>query len=60
MKFDPPPPLDVLLDPLEDGRLGVQVVDGDVEETLDLTGVKVHGDDVIGTGHAEHVGHQLG
>ena len=38
---------DVFPDPLEHGRLGVQVVDGDVEETLDLRGVQVHRDDVV-------------
>jgi len=55
-----PPLWDVLLDPLEDGGLCVEVVDGDVEEALDLGGVQVHGDDVVGAGHAQHVGHQLG
>ena len=51
MNLDPPPPLDVLLDPLEDGRLGVQVVDGDVEESLDLTGMEVHRDYVVRSRH---------
>lgn len=37
----------VLSDPLKDTRLGVQVVDGDIEESLDLRGVKVHRDDVV-------------
>ncbi|GMR41166.1 hypothetical protein PMAYCL1PPCAC_11361, partial [Pristionchus mayeri] len=49
-----------LLDVLEDGRLGVQVVDGNVEEALDLRGVQVHRDDVVGASHREHVSHQLG
>ena len=26
---------------------------------LDLTGVEVHGDDVVGPSHGEHVGHKL-
>lgn len=51
---------DVLLDPLEDGRLCVQIVHGNVEEALDLRGVQVHRDDVVGAGHGEHIGHQLG
>ena len=51
MKFDQPPPLDVLLDPLQDGRLGVQVVSGDVEESLDLTGMEVHRDYVVRSRH---------
>lgn len=29
------------------GQLGEQVVTGDIEETLDLGSVQVHGDDVI-------------
>ena len=51
MKLDPPPPLNVLLDPLEDGRLGVQVVHRDVEEALDLARVQVHRDYVVCPGH---------
>lgn len=50
----------VLLDPLEHGRLGIQVVHRDVEEALNLRGVQVHRDDMIGARHREHVGHQLG
>ena len=46
-KLKPPPAFDVLLDPLEDGRLRVQVVDGDVEEALDLARVQVHRDYVV-------------
>merc|ERR1712241_420851 len=42
-----PPAFDVLLDPLEDGGLRVQVVDGDVEEALDLARVQVHRDYVV-------------
>ena len=33
----------VLLNPTQDGRLSIQVVDGDVEEALDLGGVKIDG-----------------
>ena len=55
------PPLGyVLLDPLEHGRLRVEVVDGNVEEALDLGGVQVHGDDLVGARRGEHVGHELG
>jgi hypothetical protein len=32
---------------------------GNVEESLDLRRVEVHGDDVVGAGHGQHVGHQL-
>ena len=50
----------VLFDPLEHGGLRVEVVDGNVKEALDLGGVQVHGDDVVGSRHGEHVGHELG
>ena len=50
-KLKPPPAFDVLLDPLEDGGLRVQVVDGDVEEALDLARVQVHRDYVVCPGH---------
>ena len=50
-KLKPPPAFDVLLDPLEDGGLRVQVVDGDVEEALDLARVQVHRDYVVRPGH---------
>ena len=54
-----PPPLDVLLDVRNHQRLRVQVVDRDVEKPLDLTGVQVHGNDMVAPGDGEHVGHQL-
>ena len=49
----PPPPIDVLLDPLEDGGLSVQVVHRDVEEALDLARVKVHCDYMVRPCHLE-------
>lgn len=49
----------VLTDPLQDARLGVQVVDGDIEEALDLASVQVHSDDVVAASGLEHVGHEL-
>lgn len=52
--------LEVVADPAEGAGLGVQVVDGDVEEALDLRGVEVHGDDVVAAGSLEHVSHQPG
>ena len=39
--------VEVLGDPLEDGGLGVEVVDGDAEEALDLRGVEVDRYDVV-------------
>jgi hypothetical protein len=50
----------VLAHPPEGAGLGVEVVDGDVEEALDLGGVQVHGDDVVAAGGLEHVGNELG
>ena len=54
-----PPSLDVLFDVRNHQRLRVQVIDWDVEKPLDLTGVQVHGDDVITASDGEHVSHQL-
>ena len=45
--------------PLEDRGRG-QVVEGHVEETLDLPGVQVDADHPVGAGGRQHVGHQLG
>src|SRR5207302_9572173 len=49
-----------LADEVVDDRPGVQVVDGDVEEALDLGGVQVQGQDAVGAGDGEQVGGQLG
>jgi hypothetical protein len=46
--------------PLDEHRHGGEVVDGSVEEALDLTGVQVDADDALGTRDLEHVGDQLG
>ena len=43
-----------------DHRRGVEVIDGDVEEALDLGGVQVHGQHAVGPGAGDDVGHQLG
>ena len=37
-----------------------QLVDGDVEEALDLALVEVHGQDPVGAGDGDHVGDQAG
>ena len=52
--------VEVLADPAQGAWLGVQVVDGDVEEALDLRGVQVHGDDVVAAGRLQHVRDELG
>ncbi len=43
----------------QDGQ-GVDVVDRDVEEALDLFGVQVHGQYAVDAGGGQHVGDQLG
>ena len=43
----------------EQGR-GVQVVDRDVEEPLDLSRVQIHRQHAVGAGLGDQVGHQLG
>lgn len=50
--------LEVVADPAQGAGLGVEVVDRDVEEALNLTGVQVHGDDMVATGGLKHVSHQ--
>ena len=49
----------VLSDPLDAVRFGVEIVHGDVEEPLDLRGVQVHCDDVIATGRLKHIRHEF-
>lgn len=51
---------EILADPFHAARFGVEVVDWDVEEALDLRGVEVHRDDMVAAGGLEHVGHKLG
>ena len=50
----------VLAYPAQDAGLGIEVIDGDVEEALDLGGVQVHGDHVVAAGGLQHVGDELG
>lgn len=50
----------ILPNPLQHTRLGIQVIDRDVEEALDLTSVQIHGNDVVAASGLEHVGHELG
>ena len=45
---------------LQEHRTGIQVIDGAVEEALDLAGMQVHGDDALGTGHGEEIGNERG
>jgi hypothetical protein len=52
--------IQVLADPSQRARLRVEVVYRNVEEALDLTGVKIHSDHVVASGSLKHVGHQLG
>jgi hypothetical protein len=53
------PPGYLTLDIREHERLGPQIVDGNIEETLDLARVQVHGDEMVAAGHDEHIRDQL-
>ena len=44
----------------QENRRTVEVVDRNLEEALNLVGVKVHGDDPVDAGRGEHVGDELG
>ena len=50
----------VRLDVVDDHRHGGEVVDGSVEEALDLAGVQVDRHEPVGADGGEHVGDQLG
>ena len=50
----------VLLDVVRQDRHGVHVIDGAVEEALDLVGVQVDRHDAVGTSSVEQVGDQAG
>ena len=45
---------------VDEDRHGVEVVDGDLEEPLDLRAVQVHGQDAIGPGRLDAVGADAG
>jgi hypothetical protein len=46
-------------DPCEHTRFGIQIIHGYVKETLDLTRVQVHRDDVVAAGHYKHIRHEF-
>lgn len=52
--------VEVFPDPLKHTRLGIQVVDRNIEEALDLTSVQIHRDDMVAASSLKHIGHQLG
>ena len=47
-------------DVIVDHRRGVEMIHGDVEKTLDLCRVQVHGHHAVGAGPGNHIRHQLG
>jgi len=51
---------EVVANPAEGAGLSVEVVDRDIEETLDLRSVKIHSDDMVAAGGLKHVSHQTG
>jgi len=50
----------LFLDVCEQNGQGVDIVHRDIEETLNLFGVKIHGQHAVDAGGDEHVGHQFG
>ena len=52
--------IQVLADPSQRARFCVEVVHRNIEEALDLTGVKVHCNHMVASGSLKHVGHQFG
>ena len=42
-----------------EGGFGVEVIDGDIKKSLDLWGVKIHGNQAIDTGFREHIGDEF-
>ena len=38
----------------------IEMIDGYIEESLNLVGMEIHGDDTVHTSHAQQVGHQFG
>jgi hypothetical protein len=49
---------DLLLDICSEDRLGEEIIDGDIEESLNLRGVQVKGNDVICASNSEQVGNE--
>src|SRR5665213_214382 len=43
-----------------DHRQGIKMVQGDIEKTLNLLGVKVHSQDAVRPGSGDDIGHQFG
>jgi len=50
----------VVLDVVQQNRRRVEVVDGDVEESLDLPRVQVHGKDAVRSSRGDQIGDELG
>ena len=48
------------LDVLDENRRSEQVVGGNVEKALNLSGVEIEGQHPAGPGHGDEIGHQLG
>ena len=45
---------------IDENRCRKQVVHRNVEKSLDLAGMQIHGDDSVGAGNGEHIGNQFG
>jgi hypothetical protein len=51
--------LQVRLDPPKRTRLRIQIINRHIEETLYLTGMQIHRDDMIAPGRLQHIGNEL-
>ena len=49
----------VFANPPERAGFSIEIINGDIEEPLNLTGVKIHCDDVVATGGLKHVCHEF-
>ena len=54
-----PPDIQILANPPQRAGFGIQIIDGHVEEALDLTGMQIHGNHMIAARRLQHVGHQF-
>jgi len=51
---------EMFADPSECAWLGVEIVHGNIEETLNLAGVEIHCNHMVAPGSLKHVGHEFG
>ena len=52
--------IQILADPFQHTRFGIQIVNRHIEESLNLARMEIHSYDMIASSSLQHVGHQLG